>query len=371
MDRQYRIADSSALITPCVVVFEQILDANLKAMVRIAGDPARLRPHCKTHKIPQIIERLVALGVTKHKAATFAEAQMLAGAGARDVFLAYNLVGPNIDRAISFVEQYPELTFSVTADCPAQIDALGAAFAHAGYTIDVLVDIDTGLNRTGVSPGRLAANLYEQIDRIAALNAGGLHVYDGQNHQRSIDERRAAVDANWTHVVTLRDNLVGRGLPVPRLVAGGTGTFPIYAAMDDPTIEASPGTCIFFDAGFAKTFPDLPFTHAALVLTRVISRPGPDLITLDAGVKAVATDPPMASRLVFPDLPGAETVLQHEEHLVLKTPRADDFVPGDELLAVPWHVCPTTALHRQVNVIRDAKCFETWDVVARDRRITV
>ncbi len=371
MDRKYHIEDSSDLITPCVVVFESILDENLKTMVRIAGDPARLRPHCKTHKIPQIIERLVALGVTKHKAATFAEAQMLADAGAQDVFLAYNLVGPNIARAVSFVEMYPHVSFSVTADDAEQIDALGTAFAHCGCTIDVLLDIDTGLHRSGVSAGPHSAKLYERIDRAAALNAGGLHVYDGQNHQTPLDERRAAVHACWKHVAPFRDDLVARGLPVPRIVAGGTASFPVYAAMEDPAIEVSPGTCIFFDAGFGHLFPDLPFTPAALVLTRVISRPGSDLMTLDAGVKAVATDPPMGHRLVFADLPEAEVIMQNEEHLVLKTPNADRYQPGDEFLAVPWHVCPTTALHKHVNVIRDGKCYAEWQVVARDRKITV
>ena len=371
MDQKYHIADTSQLISPSMIVFERILDDNLKMMIQIAGDPARLRPHCKTHKIPQVTQREVALGITKHKAATFAEAQMLADAGATDIFLAYNPVGPNIARAVSFLATYPRVSFQVTADDREQIGALGAAMVEAGQTIDALLDIDTGLHRTGVSPGPQAERVYEQIAATEGLNAGGLHVYDGQNHQESLDERRAAVDADWKTVAAFRDQLVAQGLPVPRLVVGGTPSFPCYAEMDDPAIELSPGTCVFHDAGYGQQFPDLPFTPAVVILTRVVSRPTPDRMTLDLGVKAVASDPPMGRRVFFPDLPEAEQVLQNEEHLVLKTPHADRYKPGDELMALPWHVCPTTALHQQLTVVRDGKTNGDWHVVARDRRITV
>jgi D-serine deaminase-like pyridoxal phosphate-dependent protein len=145
----------------------------------------------------------------------------------------------------------------------------------------------------------------------------------------------------------------------------------VYAEKSDPTVELSPGTCLLQDAGYAASFPDLQFMPAALLLTRVISRPTKDRLTLDLGYKAVASDPPMAERLYLPELRGAELILQNEEHLVLKTDRAEEFLPGDALLAIPTHICPTSALHQEVFVISGGRWIGTWRVSARDRRLSV
>jgi D-serine deaminase-like pyridoxal phosphate-dependent protein len=141
--------------------------------------------------------------------------------------------------------------------------------------------------------------------------------------------------------------------------------------MDTQGLELSPGTCVFHDAGYGDIFPDLEFAPAALLFTRVISRPAADRLTLDLGYKAVAADPPKGARLRFPDLPDAKEVLHNEEHLVLATPEASRFTPGDELLAIPRHVCPTTALHKEVYVVSGGKVSERWPVEARDRRLSV
>src|SRR6476620_7142034 len=114
MDPRYSIADTSEIVTPAFVIFREILDANLAEMIRIAGSTARLRPHCKTHKMREVIELELAAGITRHKCATLAEAEMLARAGVRDIFLAYNLVGANIPRAVKFVQAFPEVRFAVT-----------------------------------------------------------------------------------------------------------------------------------------------------------------------------------------------------------------------------------------------------------------
>ncbi|MDP6443338.1 MAG: D-TA family PLP-dependent enzyme [Pirellulaceae bacterium] len=371
MDPQYKINDTSQIISPAVVVFESIVDRNLATMVEMAGDVRRLRPHCKTHKMRQVIEKQIQLGVTKHKCATFAEAEMVADAGGADICLAYNLVGPNIDRAIAFRKKYPHVEFSATADHIEPVRRLSAAAAAAGVEVDVLLDIDSGQHRTGLPAGEAGFSLYREIDRAPGLRAGGIHLYDGQNHQTPIDERTAAVRACWEPVAKMRDELVDAGSPVPRIIAGGTGSFPVYAQLDDPTIELSPGTLVFFDIGYGELFPDLDFTPASLLLTRVVSRPTPDRLTVDLGYKAVASDPPMGKRVHFPDLPDAEQVLQNEEHLVLSSTEAERFQPGDELLAIPRHACPTSALHKQVYVVKDGELVDRWDVASRDRWLTI
>lgn len=367
----YAVNDTGEIITPALLVFEDLLRGNLKKMIQIAGAPGRLRPHCKTHKICEVTELEIEFGILKHKCATLAEAEMLALAGVEDIFLAYNMVGPNVGRALKFLKRFSDVTLSVTADHEKPIAELGHAVAAAGLEIDVLLDVDSGMGRTGVVPGRRAVKLYQSICETAGLRPGGLHLYDGQNHQTDILARRAAVDAVWNLGVAFRDECLAAGLPVPRIVAGGTGSFPIFAAKDDPTLELSPGTTVFHDAGYGRIYPDLDFVPAAVLLTRVISRPAENRVTLDLGTKACASDPPAGDRLFFPALPDAREALQNEEHLVLETSEASRFNPGDELLAIPRHICPTTALHKQVFVVRDGSVATTWDVVARDRCLTI
>jgi D-serine deaminase-like pyridoxal phosphate-dependent protein len=371
MHDRYSIADTSEIITPAIVVFREALENNLDKIIEIAGDVSRLRPHCKTHKMAEVVRLELDRGITKHKCATFAEAEMLAEAGVKDIFLAYNIVGANIGRSVKFVEKYPTVIFSVTADHPKPLTALAEAMTAAGCSIQVLLDVDTGQHRTGLEVGPAAKDLYQLIHNTPGVEPGGLHVYDGQQHQELFEERKTAVLAEWEKVSPFRDELLAAGLAVPRIVAGGTPTFPVYATIDDPLLESSPGTCIMHDIGYGEHFPDMVFTPAELLLTRVISRPTADTLTVDLGYKAVASDPPMSDRVVFPDLPDAELVLQNEEHLVVKTSHAGDYEPGDELLGIPRHVCPTSALHRQAWIISDGKVSDRWTVASRDRWITI
>ena len=367
MDSQYAITDTSKIFSPALLVYRDIVVRNLEKMIKIAGSAQRLRPHCKTHKMPAVTKIELAMGVTKHKCATFAEAQMLADCGVKDIFLAYNMVGPNIDRAVKFLKAYPDVRFSVTADDELMIAELSEAVTAAKGKIVVLLDLDSGMHRTGVLPGPRAAELYQQIVDAPGLEPGGFHLYDGHNCQTNLQERSEAVHACWKSAAKLRDEFVQRGWPVPAIICGGTGSFPVYAKLEDPAIELAPGTCVFHDFGYATAFPDMDFEPAVLMLTRVISRPGADRLTCDLGSKAVASDPPKGQRLHFPDLPDAVQVIHNEEHLVLQTPLADRYRAGDELYAIPKHVCPTSAVHKQAYVIEAGQLVDQWDVTARDR----
>jgi D-serine deaminase-like pyridoxal phosphate-dependent protein len=367
----YRVDDLARAFSPSLVLFRELLDQNIDSMIGIAGSPDRLRPHCKTHKMAEVTRIELAKGIRKHKCATLAEAQMLAEAGVKDVFLAYNLVGPNLERAVQFARRFPDVTLSVTADHPQAVAALSQAVSAAGQTIDVLLDLDIGFHRTGIGPGDAAVDLYRQIAKSAGLRSGGLHAYDGHHHQPSRSEREQAVEADWQTVSAFRDRLVKAGLPVPRIIVGGTPTFPIHAANRDPAIEIAPGTCVLNDAGYSESYTDLKFAPAAVLLTRVVSRPAPDRLTLDLGTKAVATDPPLGRRLVIPELPDAKQVVHNEEHLVLETPRAAEFTPGDVLLAIPRHICPTVALHKDVYVVSQGRLVDRWPVTARDRFLSL
>jgi D-serine deaminase-like pyridoxal phosphate-dependent protein len=236
----------------------------------------------------------------------------------------------------------------------------------------VLLDVDTGQHRTGIAPGPDAIALYELLTQLNGVRPGGLHVYDGHNHQDSYVERQTAAVNQLRPVLALRETLEKKGLPVPTLVLGGTPTFPIYARMDFPGAELAPGTCILHDHGYGSKFADLSgFVPAALVLTRVISRPTSSRVTLDLGYKAVASDPPAGKRCTLLNVPDYETLLQNEEHLVIDTPAADRFPPGAEVYAVPTHICPTCAMHQYAHVVENGAVTERWDIIARDRMLSI
>ena len=204
------------------------------------------------------------------------------------------------------------------------------------------------------------------------MKPGGLHVYDGHNHQHPLEERKAAVQKLLEPVLEMRAALLKSGLPVPRMVFGGTPTFPIFATLEIAGAECSPGTCVLNDFNYGQWFQDMSeFTHAALVLTRVISRPTATRVTFDLGYKAVASDPPAGKRCILLDVPRYEAVLQNEEHLVIETPGAERFKPGDEVLAIPTHVCPTVAMHQRAYVVEGGRLTGTWNVVGRDRVLSV
>ncbi|RMG40133.1 MAG: D-TA family PLP-dependent enzyme [Planctomycetota bacterium] len=365
------VRGTEELASPALIVFADRLERNLRQMAAIAGEVQRLRPHCKTHKTAEIIRMLERMGVRRHKAATVAEAEMVATAGGRDVLLAYNPVGPNIPRVVAFRRRFPEVRLAVTADHQQPLRELAEAAQRARVEVDVMLDVDTGQHRTGIAVGEDAARLYRRIAELPGVRPAGLHVYDGHNHQPERSDRDEAVSAIWRQVSSFRDALVAAGLPVPEIVCGGTPTFPCYAGIRDAAITLSPGTCVYHDANYGRHFRDLPFEPAAVLLTRVISRPTDRRVTFDLGYKAVASDPPAGRRVFFPAIPDAREVLHNEEHLVIETEAAERFSPGDALFAIPTHVCPTSALHRHVYVARDGAIAEQWPVVARDRKLTV
>ena len=319
MDCRYAIDDPSDLLSPSLVIFRDLVRKNLVDMITMARGPDRLRPHVKTHKMAQVVRMARELGISKHKYATIAEAEMVAASGGTDVLLAYPLVGLNLLRWARLIRTYPGTTFRAIVDHPDSARALSGAAQDLERPVPVLVDLEVGMGRTGIDPGEPAAALYALIARLPNLEADGLHAYDGHINETDVEARRKSVRAVQEVTLTLRDRLLRQGLPVPRMVLGGTPSFPVHAGLDVPGVECSPGTIVLYDHGYATRFPDLPFTPAALLLTRVVSRPRPGRICLDLGHKAVAADP-AGPRVHLIDVPEARIVGHSEEHLVVQHP---------------------------------------------------
>lgn len=373
MHPAYALADVSAVFSPALVFYPELIRRNVARVVEMAGGPGRLRPHVKTHKTREIAKLLLDAGVTRHKCATIAEAEMLAAIGAPDVLIAYPLVGPNLGRLAGLIRKFPGTKFSTLIDHPTATRALAAAMTSAGVTVGVVLDLDVGQHRTGIAVGGGAAELYELAAELDGLTPNGFQLYDGHNNQPDRAEREAGVRAFLAPVLELRAKVEAKGIPVPRLVCGGTPSFPVHAGLTDiPGVECSPGTFVLHDAGYGSKYADLAgITPAAVLVTRVVSRPTPTRVTLDLGTKSVASDPPAGKRVTLLDFPQYEAVGHNEEHLIVETPEAAKFTPGDVVYALPVHVCPTVALHKEALVAENGKVVGRWTVASRDRVLTV
>jgi D-serine deaminase-like pyridoxal phosphate-dependent protein len=373
MHPAYRLSDPARVFSPSLVFYPELIRRNIARVIEMAGSPARMRPHAKTHKTREIARMLLDAGVTKHKCATIAEAEMLAGVGAPDVLIAYPLVGPNTARLVELIRKFPNTQFSSLIDDSDATKGLSAAMVKGGVKSGVILDLDVGQHRTGVPVGDGALSLYELAASLPGLTPNGFQVYDGHNNQPNRAEREAAVRQFIQPVLDLRKKAEAKGIPVPRLICGGTPSFPVHAAMTDvPGIECSPGTFVLHDAGYGPKYADLAgITPAAVLVTRVISRPTPNRVTLDLGNKSVAADPLLEKRVTLLDFPEYKTVGHNEEHLIVETSGAAKYKPGDVVYALPGHICPTVALHKEVLIAENGKITGKWTVASRDRVLTV
>ena len=236
-----------------------------------------------------------------------------------------------------------------------------------GLETRVWLDINNGMNRTGVSPGEDATRLFKMITGLPMLKAAGLHVYDGHIHERDFLLRQKICNDSFAPVLNLTENLKNEGIYPVNIIAGGTPTFPIHAMR--PGVELSPGTTILWDYGFSSSFSDMDFINAAVLLMRIVSKPGKDLICLDLGHKAVASEMPQPRIKIL----GMEdyTIISHsEEHMVIRTTESDKLKIGDPFYGIPWHICPTVDRFDSVFVVNEHKVTGQWNVEARKRKIT-
>ena len=190
----YTIDNVDEIDTPALVVYPDRVKENISILKSFLPDTRRLRPHVKTHKSTEITKLLINAGITQFKCATIAEAEMLALGGAEDVLLAYQPVGPKAVRLLALAERYKTTTFSCLVDNADTAAHVSAVFQSANRTIYVFIDLNIGMNRTGIVPEK-ALQLYHNCRNLPGIQFGGLHAYDGHIHDRDPATRQAVCDA--------------------------------------------------------------------------------------------------------------------------------------------------------------------------------
>lgn len=365
----YTIADADQLDTPALVVYPDRVKYNIDLAKTFIDDVARLRPHVKTHKSPQVTNLMLQAGITKFKCATIAEAEMLGICNAPDVLLAYQPNHAKLLRFIQLLSKYPETRFSCLIDNLETANAIAHQAISNGITIDVFLDLNVGMNRTGIVPGDGAFELYKICSGIPGIHLSGLHAYDGHIHDADITARMESADSAMLPVFKLSHSITQAGYNQPVIIAGSSPTYPILAG--DKRLECSPGTFVYWDRGYQLAFEEQGFRTAALVLARIISLPDDSKICIDVGHKSVSAENELSKRIHFLNAPELVFVSQSEEHLVAEAGAGHSYKTGNILYGLPYHICPTIALYERAFSIEDKSVTSEWLNLSRDRKITI
>ncbi len=345
------------LSTPCLLVDETRLQANIDAMAETAQRlGVALRPHAKTHKCPQIARRQLAAGAVGLTVATVAEAEVFARHGADDLFIAYPLwVDPTKGDRLRQLREAARLTIGI--DSPEGARTLAAQLPHAR----VLVEVDSGHHRSGVAPAQ-AGPLAEAATR-AGLEVTGAFTFPG--HSYAPESPDGAARDEEAALRAAGESLRCHGVPSPLLSGGSTPSVGHVA----PGVlgELRPGVYVFGDAQQWELGATTPDRIALTCLATVVSHAGGNVV-LDAGSKALGADRAAWAtgygRLL--DHPDARIVQLSEHHAVVAWPHDTERPElGSHLRVVPNHVCNAVNLADALVVVRDDVVVDAWRVAAR------
>ena len=365
--QDYSIVDPDSLETPAMLLFQDMMDHNIRSVCQVVGGGQNLITHVKTHKSEAVARKQIEVGIDGFKCATLKELAMVLQAGARKAILSYPQVQKRkIERLCDLTSSYPDAWVATIVSTPFHIDVLATVAARQKQTLCVMLDLDAGMHRTGIGFGPDAAKLYRKIDADQFLHPSGFHLYDGHDNFSDVVQREAAAQRNIDSLQEFKQQIESAGMLVPCVVAGGSFSFVYYARTEG--MYGSPGTFIYWDIGYSTAMPDMPFRWAALILTQVVDRhPDAGTITTDLGSKGISSDLPVEERAYLLDQDKAQFIQQSEEHGVFRIPGKLPRV-GDYLLAVPGHICPTTIRYPGIHVINTAgEAIDYYLHTARDR----
>lgn len=359
----------SDLPTPCLLLDLDVFEANIRHMADHAnGAGVALRPHAKTHKCSEIARRQVGAGALGVCVATIREAEAMAAAGIGGLLLTSESVGPNkIHRLIRLCKRRPDTMAVVdNAGNAAELDEAAGA---AGVRLNVLVDVDPLGRRTGIPPGPKAVALAEAVDRLANLSLRGVHGYCGaSSHVKGFAERKQHSETYMGPVLESHAAMRKKGLPVEIMSGASTGTYNIDSAMEGMT-ELQVGSYAVMDVDYrviggrdGEVYND--FGTALHVLATVISKNHDDIATVDAGLKAFATDRSFGPDVARPA--GLTYAFRGDEHGALTLADSElEIELGDKIELVVPHCDPNVNLYDRMYCVRGDYVRQVWKIDAR------
>ena len=356
----------AALDTPSLLIDLDALEHNLRTMAAFFADkPTKLRPHAKTHKSPTIAHKQLALGAVGITCAKLGEAEVMVEAGVPDVLIANQIVGATkIARLVGLLHH---ARVTVAVDDAVNLRDLARAAQAQGVELDVLVEVNTGMNRCGVEPGQGAVDLAKVAADLPGLRFRGIQAYEGHLvNVRTLEDRAARVAAAMAPIIETRGMIEAAGLPVEIVSGGGTGTFAQTGTVRGFD-EVQAGSYVFMDATYSLVEGvGERFRHALSVLATVISRPTPERAILDIGRKTIGMD--NGTPLLKGYAEGVTFESFSEEHTKLTVQgEARNLRPGDQVQVIPGHVCTTVNLYDRYIGVRNGVVETVWPIAGRGR----
>jgi D-serine deaminase-like pyridoxal phosphate-dependent protein len=349
------------LDTPALLLDLERLDFNIDLMAgHLRERGVAWRPHAKAFKCPAIAHRLRRAGAIGVTVAKVSEAEVMAACGIDDILIAHLVVGPSkVDRLAALQKQ---ADVKVTVDHAEQVTPLGRAAIAAGAAIGVLVDVDIGMHRTGVSTSDAAVALARQVGSTAGLHFDGLMGYEG--HTLMIPdqaEKKVAVAAAIARLLDARRAVEADGQECRIVSAGGSGSYQYTADIAGLT-EIQAGGGIFACQFYTQICKVIGHRAALTVLATVVSRPARDRAILDIGQKSISQHrtPP-----VLRDYPSASITGLSAEHAVVSTPSANELRIGEKVHVIPGYSDFTFVLHDRVLGFRNGKVQAAWRLLGR------
>jgi D-serine deaminase-like pyridoxal phosphate-dependent protein len=360
--------DYSLIESPGLIVFPEIVKSNIKLAINmVSGNLARLRPHIKTHKTQEVNELLLEAGIFKFKCATIAEAELLAISKAKDILLSIQPTGTTLERFIQLVKFYPNSQFSCLVDDYSAAQEINDLAEKNQLNIHIFIDVNVGMNRTGIISSHANPFIVKIKNNLKNLFIKGLHAYDGHIRDFDLTTRVAHVQKDFIDFYSLIDQIDKEN--EYELVVGGTPSFLVHRTNN--RFVCSPGTFVFFDMGYSQLFPENTFEMAVQIISRVISKPTHTTICIDLGHKAVASENPIENRVRFLDFPLWSLKSQSEEHGIIEVGDNSEISIGQIVRMYPYHICPTVALHQNLQVVESNQVKGEWIVKARNRKINI
>ncbi len=360
--------------TPALVIFMDKVDRNIKQVIsHTGGDVNRWRSHLKTTKLPQVWERLLEAGVRQFKCATTREAACLLalldhrGLEGADLLIAYPLLGPGLERAVDLARDHGRTAVSVLCEDPAEADRIPGS-------LGIFVDVNPMMNRTGIEIDDRPRMI--EVAQSAGSRFRGIHAYDGHIRDDEPSVRREQAWKIYDEVLDLCGHLMAKGFRVDEVITSGALTFldalayHPFTELNETTHRVSPGTVVFSDTTTQTAVAHARLEPAAVVLSRIISRPTADIATCDAGSKTIAAEmgDPCAIVIGHPEL---TAIKPSEEHLPLLIESGPGPARGDLLLLVPRHVCPTVNLAQEAILLNDEGSVQIVPVAAAGHEVRI
>ena len=357
------------LDTPALFVDLDILEKNLASMARYARDHyLSLRPHTKTHKTVELARMQVESGATGLTVAKVGEAEVLAAAGFDDLLIAFPVYGEKKKDRIARLCETRNIMVSLDSEVTAR--HLAEAMTHRAVKLGVLVEVDMGVGRCGVSPGPQAVALAKIIDRLDGLTFHGVMGFFG-NVWGNFEQREKTIELVSRGFEQAFESFFDEKIPLEIVSGGSTSSAPLTHLVPGLT-EIRPGTYVFNDLNTFHQEACRLEDCAARVLATVVSTAVHGQVILDVGSKTLSSEPlgagPCSGFGLVLEVPEGKLYKLNEEHGFLGLPSPQPSLRiGDTVTVIPNHICPCVNLHDEISLVRNDEVVGRWQVAARGK----